>query len=272
MKKVLERVFSCGRKLSIDWILQHGQLLFYKGNYAIVLDEVVQEFDYEVKDLISQTWINHLRVCPKDFNGSLLSVENIGIYDNSVRIVVRPSDFSTYFSTHSFRPRVIDLDCNPIDKGGCMPLSVGCVAITSPTKDNPNGCLIFAERKETTFEDCSLTLLPGGYLEIGDIINPDNCLLEAIKRESLEEIGVSDALLFQNLGIIYSDVSRQPLIALRMLIAETKEELIEKIKESNEVKKITFIDNNFNSIRNSNLPLNFLAVHDAWKLCLHLST
>jgi ADP-ribose pyrophosphatase YjhB (NUDIX family) len=269
MEELLQRVFSYGKELSISYILTHGQLLSGRGRYSFTVDERIQEFDNIKKELIKEVWREHLICYPKDFNGLLLSVQRIDFSGEETRISLRPSDFATFFSTLCLRPTRIDLERTPLDDGTCLPISIGCITVTHPTKENPKGCLIFAERAETAFENHALTLLPGGYMETGDIGH--DCLGSAIKREALEEIGISD-IIFENLGLVYGGMSRQPMIVVKAITFNTKTEIIKKAKRTAEIKEIFFIDNDFESIRNSGLPFESLAIHDAWKLCLYLAS
>lgn len=225
-----------------------------------------QSFSRELQEKIAIEWSYHLVINPNDFDGKLASVIAISISNDKAIIKTRESTFSTFLSLKETRPSKIDLNCTPLDKRNCLPLSVGAIAITNDNK------VIVATRSNTAFDCETLTFLPGGYIDpVVDIEGQDISVPFCINRELKEELGVSSYENSKYLGIVYSkESSKQPLIALRLKLFESSERIQNTYTGNNESYDLYFIDNNVKTMA-SFLKDKKIAIHDAWKAILHFS-
>ena len=267
--------------LGLEKYLPLGQLLF-KGFDHVELLRTMLKMDISDKRQrsIKIAWANHIEKNPNDFNGVLGSMMYVCEKPKgTLKIVFRKGNFSQFFGTSFLRKKTLDIkSIDFLDWGTCLPVSFGAIAVTKPTPKNPNGCIIFAQRGKTAFDENKLTLVPGGYF------NPDtdyfftrrhghsvkNYSLEVtVLRELFEELGIFlDCIKLELLGLVYSrKESKQPLIALSIKIPYTAEELEKEITMDEENEEIFFVDNEINSIKNFIQGKN-LAIHDAWKLIL----
>jgi len=267
--------------LGLESYLSLGQLLLKDFDRVELLRKRLKmDISDKKQRSIKIAWANHIEENPNDFNDSLGSVMSIYEYPYKVlKIVFRKGDFSQFFGTVEKRKDMLDINSPDfLDFGACLPISFGAIALTKPTFENPKGCIVFAKRGKTTFDENKITLIPGGYF------NPDTdyfftqrsnrliknySLIVTVLRELFEETGVFLSWIKPEfLGIVYSkQESKQPLIALLINLPCTVEELKNEIVMDEENQEIVFVPNDVNSVKDF-IKGKTLAIHDAWKLIL----
>jgi len=266
------------RTLGLEEQLQLGQILFEDFD-TVELCELIKKmnFSFKKEKSIQRKWEKHLLSHDKDFDGSLGSIFDMYKYKKTIlRIKFRKAKFSQFLGTQEDRPLRINLRKFPMDKEICLPLSIGAIAITNPTPDHTKGCMLFAERAKTAFDENVMTLLPGGYFDpskdffIGE--NEKNLerkysIVLTLLRELFEETGIILSNVKINyLGMIYNSYgSKQPLIACYVNIPYPDKLIMDK-----ETKRIYFVDNDIEAVKEF-IKGKKLAWHDALKLILYFN-
>lgn len=226
---------------------------------------------------IKEIWNEHLKVCPNDFDGSILSLKRITVDEGKkVRLFCQPAKFSEFMVSRK-EQKIGRLEIwnfhNSIDFNYPVPLSFGMMARTKPTKEHPQGCVIAAIRGETTFESGKATFLPGGYLDPTKDYKRSSGIVDlnaAILREYREELPGLQVWVKppKLLAIVHSLAeSCQPAILGWFEIPYTAEEVAEICGEKleSEIKKLIFVPADTESLRSFALKYP-LCIHDAIKL------
>jgi hypothetical protein len=250
----------------------------------IVLVKSKRKASVEEQLRIKNIWEKHLEDYPDDFDRYLVSLKEIFKRDGVVNLRVRQTNFSEFFATrdgHNCKRLVFS--SQSLDYDYPIPLSFGIVTQTAPTKNDPKGCIIAAIRGKTAFDCGRATFLPGGYIDPRNkkkwpLIGNDTTqkrivpLNEEIRRELREEL---PGVVWNNppklLGIVHSLIdSCQTLIAGRMDIALTAEEVIARSKIGGEIKEIICVPADIESLREF-AQKHTLCIHDVYKIALYLA-
>lgn len=262
--------------LELEEYVSSGQVLCVGfRDVELMKEKEERRFSPELLAVIEAAWLRHLQSNPHDYNGCMGSIVSFSLSKDKLTIKFREGSFAEFYATQARRPEFLNVHSGSLDEGTCLPLSFGAVAVTRPSPLHPTGCIVFATRGETTFDEGRITLLPGGYFDPSkDYIRGEKGKIYSIKvtvlRELFEELRVSRYESIRFLGLVYNNQgSRQPLLALFLNLPFTAEEL-EKITgnaKEEEVKQIFFVDNDVFAVKEF-LRGKKLAIHDAWKLLL----
>lgn len=245
-------------------------------NIELLKEEKPRSFSPEYIERVKTLWSEHLERRPDDYDGCVGSIVSLSRSGKKLTIKFREAKFSEFYATQTLRPEILDTKSECLDRGFCLPLSFGAVAVTKPSSAYAKGCIVFAERGETAFDEGRLTLLPGGYFDPGkDYFRGEYSIMVTVLRELHEELRVSKCERIDFLGLVYNGWgSRQPLLAVALQLPFTAEELWEIARngEQNEVRRIFFIENDIFAVgeflKRKKLAGKTLAIHDAWKLLL----
>ena len=248
------------------------------------LEKGFQIYDPETQRLIDENWKQILAEKPDNFAGPLASIKSYEVRNGILCFALKESRFDIYDWFRRYGPGVLDLGKNPLDEGGCYPVSMGCVTITAPDENCPTGEIITGIRsKKAGFGEEKASTLPAGYFNpdvdrmiVGDPAKEKSFIsirLTTIK-EILEETGIEDYERFKYLGLVQDCVlSKQPLIAIRLNLAFTRAEIEgESLKDMGvEIDKFDFVPNTIEGARDY-IETRSLTPHSAAKLILHFAT
>ena len=245
-------------------------------------DNVLPQFNSETDRNIKTNWAAKVAKNPSMFPGSLASVKDFAVMSNVLNLRLQRSRFDFYDSLKQKMPLQLNLAEKPLDRGLCLPLSMGAVTITAPDTRNPTGTIIFGIRSiSTSFGAGNSTTLPSGYfnpdtdrLQIGD--PPSIGSLISIRlttlKELKEEMNVRDYRQFEYLGLIYDGVmSKGALVAIRLRLDLTAKELKWSMKDTGrEVKQYHFIPDDLEAVKDfiEKYPP---TPHDIARLVLHFA-
>jgi len=245
-----------------------------------LLKKEPRSFSPEYTERVETLWREHLERRPDDYDGCVGSIVSLSRSGKKLIIKFREATFSEFYATQTLRPEILDTKSECLDQGFCLPLSFGAVAVTKSSSAYAKGCIVFAERGETAFDEGRLTLLPGGYFDPGkDYFRGEEgeiySIMVTVLRELHEELRVLRCESVDFLGLVYSSWgSRQPLLATVLQLPFTAEDLWETTKneKQNEVRRMFFVENDIFAVggflRRKKLAGKTLAIHDAWKLLL----
>ncbi len=262
--------------LGFEEYVSSGQVLCAGFENVELLEEKKQRrFSPEFLATIEAVWLKHLQNSPNDYNGRVGSIVSFSLSGKKLTIKFREGSFAEFYATQSRRPEFVDVKSKCLDREICLPLSFGAVAVTKPSPLHPKGCIVFAQRGKTAFDEDRLTLLPGGYFDPDkDYFRGERGKVYSISvtilRELFEELHVPVCESVRFLGLVYNNQgSRQPLLALSLNLPFTTEELkeITRNMKEEEVRQIFFVENDI-SVVGEFIRGKKLAVHDAWKLLL----
>lgn len=267
-----------------DYILL-GQVLFDDFHKVeLSKSKVPMSISREGQQIIDAIWKEHIAEKKEDFDGSVGSIISVSKSpEGFLNIKFHEGKFSQFYATAAIREEELYVKSFPLDAETCLPISFGAVAIT---KDN---YILFALRGQTTFDPETVTLLPGGYF------NPETdyffvrgasgrpvknySIPVTILRELFEETGITlPCLKVEYLGLVYNkEGSKQPLLACRINLPFTVEEIKKRMHLDEESTKIFFVKNDINEIKkflfySAYIDKKNIAIHDAWKLILHFLT
>jgi hypothetical protein len=272
----LELLGLKGRENDVQCIISNFSEL------KIVLTKPRRKVSIEERLRIKNIWEKHIEECPKDFDGYLVSLKEIFKRDGVVNLRVREACFSEFFATREgLNCKRLMFSSQSLDHDYPIPLSFGIVTQTAPTKKHPKGCIITAIRGKTAFDSGRATFLPGGYIDPTEknkwpvIENSKKRIVplnEEIKRELREELpGIAWNNPPKLLGIVHSLVdSCQTLIAGRMNIALTAEEVMARSKIGGEISEIICVPADIKSLREFAQKYT-LCIHDVYKIALYLT-
>jgi len=214
-------------------------------------------------------WQNWCEIHSQDTNEPMVSVGKIEREGKKIILYAHQKTYAEYLYNHQ-KPKLNKLlTTSPhLDNGDVLPLSVGAVALTAPSPQYPQGCVIFAKRGQTSFYASQYTLVPGGYLhpEIDRISfkRGDSSKIKryfrlisfekGLNREFKEELpGLRPYYDLKILGIFYNrSGSRQPMIAVSLRLEETAEEAQETLRQYRpdwEIEHFVFVPADTNSLR-----------------------
>ena len=245
-------------------------------------DNDLPRFDSETERNIRTNWETKLAKNPHMFPGSLANVKDFTVASNVLRLKLQRSRFDFYDSLKQKMPTRLNLAEKPLDRGLCLPLSMGAVTITAPDTRNPTGTIIFGIRSiSTAFGAGNSTTLPSGYfnpdtdqLQVGD--PPSTGRLLSIRlttlKELKEELNVQDYRQFEYLGFIYDGViSKGALVAMRLRLDLTAEELNWSMKDTaKEVKRYYFVADDLEAVKDF-IGKHPPTPHDVARLVLHFA-
>jgi hypothetical protein len=222
----------------------------------LVKEKEKHRLSSEYLKMVETIWREHLKIKPDDYNGCVGSIVSLAWSGKKLVVRFREASFAEFYATQSRRPEVLDVKSECLDQEFCLPLSFGAVAVTKPSVLCPNGCIVFAERGKTAFDEGKLTLLPGGYFdpekdyfqgEKGNIYS----IIFTILRELFEELEVSGCESIDFLGLVYNNQgSRQPLLVVSLQLPFTAEEMkkVKRETKEEEVRRIFFVKNDISAV------------------------
>lgn len=272
-----EEEIRIAKKLGFEEEIKKIQFLAI-GPWKEVLinyDKKLENFGKKTRNQIKERWNELLQKNPTAFKGSLGSLKSFESKEGILYVSLQRTRFDFYYGTRTQNSRPIDLTHRPLNKEFSLPISFGAVTVTIDGYipvglRNPIGVAITGNMATT---------LPSGYFDpetqviyIGDPKRKDTCpsLMTLIITELKEELGTEFFSEIQILGLVQDCVkSQQPLIAGRLTLPITKEELqrrAESIKV--ETEKLLFLENKSEAIRRFNIPW---SPHDIGKLVLHFA-
>lgn len=272
------RYVNIAGALGLERYFSLGQVLIENFNSVDLTERNIKmDISSRTEREIERKWEKHLLTHPEDFDGDLGSVIEMYEYPRgTLKVKFHKGKFSQFYATYERREPKLDLRQNILDRETCLPISIGAVMRTSPTPENPSGCIVFAKRSKTAFDEKTITLLPGGYFDptkdffIGqrfDHLFKEYSIELTLLRELFEETRINlNTIKINYLGVVYnSQGSRQPLIACYIDIPFSKGLIADEESE-----KIFLVRNDIKSVREF-LKGKTLAIHDAWKLILYFS-
>ena len=166
---------------------------------VIVTVEEEYQLPEDLKTAIMQHWNNVLTGGANVWNGDVLCVADIKIDENEVTLICKKSDYAHYL----YEERI---GCK--DGYKCRNLSAGCMLETS------DGYLVFGElANNMSFPHVLQTT--GGGIDKGDIKDGKIDVLNTIRREAKEELGIDlddrSSIKFNKLKYLYvSEPGEQP--------------------------------------------------------------
>ena len=237
----------------------------------------LQTFGREELLLIKKRWEKKFQENPHLFPGPLASVMIFEIGKHGIlQFRLQRSRFDLYDGLRNKVSQTIPLSEKPLDLNFPWPLSMGAVTVTA---DN---FIIFGIRsKNTAFAQGQATTLPSGFY------NPDSDRLImgdpelhkwlmsirfTIIKELKEEVGIEDFESIKYLGMFHADGGRNPLIAMTLTLAFSKEELQSIIREIPrlEIESYHFIPNRIEEVADF-LKRHPPTSHDVAKLIWHFA-
>ena len=190
--------------------------------------DVPQTFVPDKMSEILRKWIRKIRAGDFVYDGSLASISAFWVNEQQIlEFILRRSRYILYVGTREKSPREIKLHQLPLDEHYCLPLSFGAITIT---KDNYI-VLGLRSKKEDIGKE-KVGSIPAGYLNpdvnrvyiklIGNSISFESLILEELR----EEVGIETYTSKEYLALIQDKISsQQPLVAIRLKIPFSKEEL-----------------------------------------------
>ncbi|GMX58442.1 MAG: hypothetical protein MCSN_0960 [Candidatus Microsyncoccus archaeolyticus] len=264
--------------LGLEGYYSFGQVLIDKFDSVDLIERKIRmNISPRTEREIEKKWRDHLLTHPEDFDGDLGSVIEMYEYPRgTLKVKFHKGKFSQFYGTYENRKEKLDLKQDVLDREICLPVSIGAVMRTPSTSEYPNGCIVFAKRGKTAFDEKTITLLPGGYFdptkdfffkERSNRLVKEYSITTTLLRELFEETEILlNTVKINYLGVVYnSQGSRQPLIACYIDVPFS-----EKLITDEESEKIFLVKNDIKSVRDF-LKGKKLAVHDAWKLILYFN-
>jgi len=232
-----------------------------------------------LREQIERTWqiFVESRGSGEIYNGNLASVLSFTERDGILKLLLRSSDFKKFIGTKHLTPRKVDVSRHVITKS-CWPLSFGALAVTRDDR------IPYALRSgKVTVCSNMLHIPPSGYFEpdkhaIEDENKPgkEPSILQMIISELLEELNIEWFERIDLLGFIHDGVeSMNPLLALRMLLPYTGDEVLsrfDQLPERREVDTLQLVDNSIEAVRETAICNRARwSPHDVAKLILHFA-
>lgn len=269
---------NTARELGLERELEKIQFLAigpWKEAIIESYDGKLQIFNEETMRNIDKKWEELLEKTPKAFKGILGSVRSFEVRNDILYLTLQRSRFDLFYGTKEQGPRVIDLSRKPLDEGISLPISFGAVSITS------DGYIPIGLRhpQKVAVARNMVTTLPSGFFNpetqviyVGDPRQKEcyPSLMMLIASELREELGTEFFSEIKILGLVQDCVnSQQPLIAVRLKLALSKEEVREKAENIEvEMERLLFLENKVEAIRNFDIPW---TPHAVGKLILHFA-
>lgn len=180
---------------------------------------------------IKEFWEEWIKTHLNDLDEPVASVMSIVSNGNGVTIRVRKKYFSGHVQGSATRPPKIGFSTGNWDSGIVLALSIGAIAVTLPSENYPDGCIIFSKRKQTAFNCGEYTMLPSGYVqpEKDYVKRGEEKFIQVKKTLEQERKGELPGLECYEepkvLGLIYNCVgSRQPMLVMSVNFLYTTEE------------------------------------------------
>jgi len=227
----------------------------------------------EQQRTIEERWSILRAEKPRVFNGLLANVCRFEVVDGILRFELSMTDYKTYMGLIGLLPGTVNLSSSPC-LSSVLPLSFGAIIITTDNK-----IIAGIRGNKAVGQFGRLHALPSGYFSphehiiLKERIGEEGgtpSLLVSIASELLQELNLQYYSGLEILGLIQDGInSKQPLIALRILVPYTAEEVIEKSRSlRDEVTTVFAVNNTIEAVKSLGAAW---TSHDIGRLIFHFA-